>query len=350
MHLAWSRIDQETLLARPLPFYKTRLKNICRELEKHFRLTPVRNERESSIQYAPTRDEEQQARRLGIDIHEVRESIRDCFERSDCGRSFQTALTNLQMTLARGERRDFLVIDQCGGLHALGKRILGISAAEIRRRLADLPVDQVPTVEEARDLIRRQQPETMNTAYLPEPVIAMEPTPCIEDEDGQGSDLHDADLVQRLDCTTFSVRIIEPKQRYQATLVPPEIPMGRRPAEPSEQRAPAPLCPQPAVQDRPRFTDVLKRQFRALVKALTRRQPSLQTKKRRRGETVSSFHLAARNILRPFSRVHLISHATSFLQDTLAWFHLWDCTKSADECEAFEQPGGREENYLFPQP
>jgi hypothetical protein len=166
MHVAWSRIDQDTLTAKPLPFFKTRLKNISRELEIHFGLEPVTNERKGHIKYAPTRAEDEQARRLGLDIHEVRDTIRSCYERSDCGKSFQAALEHEGFILARGERRDYIVVDGAGGLHALGKRILGDSAAEIRARLSDLPRAELPTVEQARALIqnaeRTRQPQTRN--------------------------------------------------------------------------------------------------------------------------------------------------------------------------------------------
>lgn len=168
MHVAWSRIDQDTLTAKPLPFFKTRLKQISRELEIHFGLEPVTNERKGHIKYAPTRAEDEQARRLGLDIHEVRDTIRACYERSDCGKSFQAALKDEGFILARGEQRDYVVVDQAGGIHALGKRILGESAAKIRTRLSDLPRTQLPTVEQARALIRdtqkTRQPERKHTA------------------------------------------------------------------------------------------------------------------------------------------------------------------------------------------
>jgi len=85
MHVAWSRIDQNTLTAKQLPFFKERLKRISRELELHFGLTPVKNEREGPIKYAPTRAQEEQARRLGVDIHEMR-SPRCSFVRAQPGR------------------------------------------------------------------------------------------------------------------------------------------------------------------------------------------------------------------------------------------------------------------------
>jgi hypothetical protein len=153
MHIAWSRIDQDTLTAKPLPFFQYRLKRASREIEELFDLPPVLNQRESPIRFAPKRAEEQQARRLGLNVHDTREVISDCFERSDCGQSFKAALGAHDLLLARGDSRDFLVVDGKGGMHALGKRILGVPAAEIRHRLADLGRDHLPTLEQAREFI-----------------------------------------------------------------------------------------------------------------------------------------------------------------------------------------------------
>jgi len=166
MHVAWSRIDQETMTAKPLPFFKERLKKISRELELHFGLEPVTNHREGNIKFAPTRAQDEQARRLGQDPHELRNTIRELWDRSDCGRSFQGALEHEGFTLAQGERRDFVVIDRAGGLHVLGKRILDMTAAKIRDRLSDLSRDDLPTVGMARAMIepeheraKEKQPE-----------------------------------------------------------------------------------------------------------------------------------------------------------------------------------------------
>lgn len=150
MHVAWSRIDQETMTARPLPFFKEKLKAVSRELEKELGLTRVRNDRDGPVR-APDRNEFEQARRLGVNIKEVRETIRNCWERSDCGRSFEAALAEVGLVLAKGDRRDYVVLDQEGGIHALGKRILGVSAAETRARLADLNPHRLPTVQQARE-------------------------------------------------------------------------------------------------------------------------------------------------------------------------------------------------------
>jgi hypothetical protein len=166
MHLAWSRINGETMRAVPLPFFKERLKEECRLLEKELDLTRVTSERHGAA-LAPTRDEFEQARRLGVDIHAVRNTIRDCFERSDNGRSFEAALADHGLLLAQGDRRDFVVIDHENGIHALGKRILGVTAGQTRDRLADLDRDELPSVEQARSFVREQQLGRENTKSEP---------------------------------------------------------------------------------------------------------------------------------------------------------------------------------------
>ena len=159
MHVAWSRIHHDSLTAKPLPFFKERLKRICRELEAQFGLSTVPNTRTGRIDFAPTRKEEEQSRRLGLNLRDQRETIRECFERSDCGRSFQRALEQWGIVLSRGERRDFIAIDRAGGIHALGKRILGMSAAQVRIRFADLARDDLPTVQDVRQSLRAKPTE-----------------------------------------------------------------------------------------------------------------------------------------------------------------------------------------------
>jgi len=153
MHVGWSLIDTETMKAKPLPFFKLRAKALARELEEEFDLTRVKNERDGPIPYAATKDEQQQAQRLGVDKDAIRNTIRACWDRSDCGRTFENELTGEGLILAQGSRRDYVVLDHAGGPHALGKRILGATAAQVREKLADLDREQVPTIEDARQFL-----------------------------------------------------------------------------------------------------------------------------------------------------------------------------------------------------
>lgn len=150
MHIAWSRIDRERMQAIDPGLYKNKLKEICRELEHELGLTPVRNyplpgRKTRSV----GRKEFEEARRLGTDLNQIRETIRACWDCSADGRSFVAALERESLTLARGERRDFVVVDQKGGLHALGKRIIGTTAKQTSERMADIRA-ALPSVKQAK--------------------------------------------------------------------------------------------------------------------------------------------------------------------------------------------------------
>lgn len=150
MHVAWSRIDDEAMRARPLPFFKLRLKEVCRELEIELGLTRVRNDRARPEVRAAQRGEQAQAKRLGNNDRAIRGAIRDAWERADNGKAFVAALAESGLMLCAGDRRDYVVMDERGGTHALGKRLLGVSAADTRKVLADLDRDAMPSVLDGR--------------------------------------------------------------------------------------------------------------------------------------------------------------------------------------------------------
>jgi hypothetical protein len=153
MHVAWSRIDLDKMRAIDPGLYKNKLKEISRELEKEFGLTRVRNERDAEEKTrSPDRDEFEQARRLGTDLKAIRETIRDCWDRSDNGQAFAAALEQEDLILARGDKRDFVVVDRDGGYHALGKRITGATAADTRARMADIDARSLPDVAQAKEI------------------------------------------------------------------------------------------------------------------------------------------------------------------------------------------------------
>jgi hypothetical protein len=153
MHVGWSRIDDMTMTVRPVPFFILRLKEVCRELESELGLEVLSNRRKGNSR-AAEHWEDQQARRLGVDVKALRAKICECWERSDDGKSFRAALAEQDMELVRGDRRSYLVMDEKGGLHALGKRLLGVPADDVRERLADLNYQALPTVAQAREQVR----------------------------------------------------------------------------------------------------------------------------------------------------------------------------------------------------
>lgn len=382
MHVAWSRIDEESLTAKPLPFWKHKLKNACRELEQRFGLTPVPNERLSSIRFAPTRSEQEQARRLGVDVHATRECIRNCFERSDCGKSFEAALSNRGLALARGDSRDFLVVDREGGIHALGKRVLGVSAAEIRHRLADLSRDYLPTLERARESIAAKKAVALDHKFsdgyshakdVPKPAgerkrtrsetaerkrrtvgkdlprdqvrqhsvkahsavsldyLTTDPlAPCgsLASEHAPTNQLRNespdpaGDRVQNHEL----LHVITGPQEQTDSAFFPDASAGPEPdTEAFPQLEQPPPAQKPCVQ-----TVRLRDRFRALVKQITASDPVPQamSRKRRRDEMAGVFGKAALGMLRSVARIPPL-HFLDPAWEPFTWLRLWDCNDLA---------------------
>jgi hypothetical protein len=134
----------------------------ARELEITFDL-----ERGKSI-LTPDRDFERPERRpknhesfrageTGIDPDTVKADARQAWERADSGTAFRVALeASGDYVLARGDRRDFVIIDRAGDDHSLARRV-GEKAAAVRERMADLDPASVPNVEQAREMQRDRQ-------------------------------------------------------------------------------------------------------------------------------------------------------------------------------------------------
>ena len=152
LHIGWSRIDTENECAIDPGLYKNKMKELCRELEIEFGLTLVKNERDPEEKTrSASRNEFEQSRRLNTDLKEIREGIRECLDDTKAGMDFRQALQDEDLMLTQGDRRDFVVVDREGGTHALGKRITGLTAAELRERLSDLDRSMLPAVAEAKE-------------------------------------------------------------------------------------------------------------------------------------------------------------------------------------------------------
>lgn len=157
MHAVYSRIDPETLKAVNLYRDHYHAKETAREIERELGLTRVRDKAPERELAAPTFGEDQQARRKGQDLEKARAMIREAWERSDDGKSFADELKERGFTLAQGERRDFVALDEEGSVYSIGKRTTGARAAEVREKLADLERTDLPTVDQVREQQREER-------------------------------------------------------------------------------------------------------------------------------------------------------------------------------------------------
>jgi hypothetical protein len=169
VHVVWSRIDLENNRAISDSHNYRKHEEVARSLEREFghaRVQGAHVEREGKERPArtPSHAEMQQAGRSGLDPKAIKAEVTALWQQADSGKAFSTALTAAGYTLARGEKRDFILVDQAGETHSLARRIDGAKAADIRAKLADVDQARLPDAGAAKALQADRQAEQQRQA------------------------------------------------------------------------------------------------------------------------------------------------------------------------------------------
>ncbi len=137
-HCVWSRIDADTMKARQLSFFKTKLMAVSRDLYLDHGWTMPKGMLDAARRDPTnfTLAEWQQAKRQGVDPRWTKQVLQDCWTRSDSRPAFERALEERGFFLARGDKRGFVVLDHDGSVHSL-PRMLDAKTKEVRTRLDD---------------------------------------------------------------------------------------------------------------------------------------------------------------------------------------------------------------------
>ncbi len=145
-HAVWSRIDPNTLKAVNLPFFKTRLAELSKDLYlQHGWELPEghkENGKASPLNYRLA--EGQQAKRLGLNPKEVKQLFRDAWQRSGDLTTFRMELAEKGFLLANGDRRRFIALDAHGNAFSIS-RMLGMSTSKLEGHLG--ASTQLPSVQ-----------------------------------------------------------------------------------------------------------------------------------------------------------------------------------------------------------
>ncbi len=179
-HVVWSRIDPETMTAVSDSFNYLIHTQTARELEQTFNLPPVQ------LPDPPERDrfknwETFRAQDSGIDPKAMKAEITALWQQSDGGRAFQAALDEAGYLLAKGDRRDFVLVDPEGDIHSLARRISGAKAADIRAKMTDLDRDSLMTAQEASAFVKSQAREAKAPAHSVSEIEMQEQTTAVAD-------------------------------------------------------------------------------------------------------------------------------------------------------------------------
>lgn len=147
-HCVWSRIDTEKMVSINLPYYKKKLTALSKELflEHGWKLPQGFIDRKQRNPLNFTREQWQQAQRMGDDPRTIKAVLKECWSISDSKASFQKALDQRGYYLAKGDQRGYLAVDWRGKHYSLS-RWLDLKSKILKERLgrpADFPsVNQV---------------------------------------------------------------------------------------------------------------------------------------------------------------------------------------------------------------
>lgn len=135
-HCAWSRIDADTMTAKQMSFYKTKLQSLSRDLylENGWKMPRglVNAAERNPTNF--TLAEWQQAKRQNIDPRWLKATMQQCWNSSDGRKAFEQALGEYGFHLARGDKRGFVVVDHAGEVHSL-TRMTSAKTREVSSRL-----------------------------------------------------------------------------------------------------------------------------------------------------------------------------------------------------------------------
>jgi hypothetical protein len=168
-HVIWSRIDADTMTARPDSLTYKKHEAAAREIEKACDLEPVASvlvkDRKEPRPERRARDYEGfRGVRSGLSPDEVKREVTALWQECDSGLAFQAALAEKGYILCRGDRRDFCIVDPAGDEHSLARRISGAKAADVRERLRDVDRELLPTMAEARAMANAWASDSDNAA------------------------------------------------------------------------------------------------------------------------------------------------------------------------------------------
>lgn len=163
-HVVWSRINTEKMKTINLPFYKTKLMDLSRELffEHGWQMPQGLLDRDSRDPLNFSLAEWQQAKRLNEDPKRLRTMFKGCWALSDNRASLEHALKGYGLYLAKGDRRGYVAIDYRGEVYSLS-RWLKIQTKVLKERLG--PADAPPSTQEVKARIAERMTARLK-AYI----------------------------------------------------------------------------------------------------------------------------------------------------------------------------------------
>jgi len=257
LHIVWSRIDLDRMVAIHDGHNYRAHEIAARELEREFghqRVQGAHAEREDVArpERAPSDFEQRQAERSGITPAEAKAFVTDLWRATDSGQAFVAAIEAEGWIVARGDKRDFVLVDPAGETHSLARRVEGAKAKDVRERMADIDPAILPAVQEA---CARQEERTQLAAEQAKErrAGAAEPSaPSPANQDRPRTEAEQADIDRQKEKLKKARAVVE-----HADAIWEKVESGQGPREPQplarekeredDRAGEATAAPQPAI-------------------------------------------------------------------------------------------------------
>jgi hypothetical protein len=170
-HVVWSRIDTNGDRIRSVQIAHDRLKLRAVVLafarDHHLKLPPgmrrgKSDDRRAFNAAAKSEDlgEKQQQERTGVSKAVRMEEISSCWKATADGNAFVKALAVKNYHLARGDQRDYVVVDLFGEVHSLSRQLAGTARTKaLHERLKDVGVDGLRDVSATQAYVSKLREE-----------------------------------------------------------------------------------------------------------------------------------------------------------------------------------------------
>jgi hypothetical protein len=163
LHIVWARTDLDVMKIIPDSFNYVAHERASHRMELEFgqEFVPGKHaKRDRKKQEEFPREEYSQAdtqiaQRAGMTVAERKEQIAALKAAATNGQEFKKALEEAGYILAQGER-GYLVVDEAGVHSVLSRSIPGMKKAQVEAFMADVPLAQLPTIEQAQALQKQK--------------------------------------------------------------------------------------------------------------------------------------------------------------------------------------------------
>lgn len=182
IHVVWQRTDIDTMKMIPDSFNYVAHERASLALEKEFghEIVPgkhAKRDREQQPEFPQaeiSHAEWQQAERAEVDPHAFKDAITAIYKSCDTAPAFQAALGEHGLMLAKGDRRDYVLVDMDGQIYSLSRQIKDVPSKDLRAFMAGIDKSTVPTVEEAKTVQAERENAPDKTPPKNEEVAALE--------------------------------------------------------------------------------------------------------------------------------------------------------------------------------